>query len=241
MDSSVLVSSIKSLERSADSLAVWLTIFTTLVVIGLILEYRKDVLGLFRSFEWAKLWAVTGGIFVTVGVAGELFVEFRASNIEGQLRTANASLVSGLNKEAEDERLERTKLEAQIAPRRLTPAQRKAIAEAVKPFTGRSVSVASFAIDMEGAQVALQIIAALKDGGLNVQNDATLCVQFTGGIASGIFVRGTERDLVTALREILKLQGGLSDVEMSDAPVPCERFGRAALKVDIVVGVKPVK
>jgi len=60
----------------------WLTCFTALVVIGLILEYRKDVIELFRSFEWPKLGSVIGGILVTVGVAGELFVGFLASNIE---------------------------------------------------------------------------------------------------------------------------------------------------------------
>jgi hypothetical protein len=143
---------------------------------------------------------------------------------------------------AETERLERTKLEAQIAPRRLTPTQRKAIAEAVKPFAGRSVSVVSYTLDLEGAVLGKQIVDAFTDGGLHVQNDLTSDTPLSGGIAGGIFVNGTpsERDLVTALRGILATQGKLKSVATSDTTMPTGSFrARKPLDVEVFVGVKP--
>ena len=322
MDSLALASSIKSLERSADSLSGWLTFFTALVVIGLILEYWKDVTGIFRSFEWPKLRAVIGGILVTVGGAGELFIGFRASTVETKLRSANAETFASLNKEAgearktaadisakykdvdlaiaaanaradeatarvkgaeaqiasanaasrdavakvstaqariaeaearaaearsmaEQERLERVRLEAQIAPRRLTAPQVEEIARAVQRFSGRNVSVVSYSLDLEAAVLGQLIEAALKSGGLHVQANLASVMPF-GGFLVGIHVNGpaSQQDLVTALSVILRADGGL--VVALDAPtnagagIESGGTGGESPAVVITVGVKPL-
>lgn len=164
--------------------------------------------------------------------ANALATKLQLDVAQANERAAQATLL------AEREAIARLELERAIAPRRITPAQRRAIAEALKPFAGRSVSIASFASDIEGSIFAKALAGALSDGGLTVQDDVTLCVQLTGGVAAGVFVNGTERDLVVALREILKTQGGLQDVAPTDMTVPCSRFGRGSLAVDVVVGMK---
>jgi hypothetical protein len=86
-----------------------------------------------------------GGVLITLGVAGELAVQFVASRKETELRKANDATFAALNIEAaqarkdageaveraaqaelktEEERLARLRLEQEIAPRRITPKQR---------------------------------------------------------------------------------------------------------------------
>jgi hypothetical protein len=43
---------------------------------------------------------IAGGILITVGVAGELFVQFKASGKETELRKANDEIFASLNAEA---------------------------------------------------------------------------------------------------------------------------------------------
>jgi hypothetical protein len=79
----------KSLENGMDDLHVWLLWWTGLVVVGLVLEYGFEF-GKHRiapKFSRRLSWLYPlGGILVTLGVAGELYVEFRASSVETNLR-----------------------------------------------------------------------------------------------------------------------------------------------------------
>jgi hypothetical protein len=135
IDLSALQATAKALERSLDSLGFCLFVFTALVVVGLIAEYRHDVVDFWEEvrrpaamFPWPKFWAIAGGILVTGGVAGELIVGIRASRKESDLRTfshqiealltdkasKNEMEAAQLRKEAEDEAFARATLEAEF-------------------------------------------------------------------------------------------------------------------------------
>src|SRR6266568_3969617 len=113
--------SVESLEASVDKLRHWLTFWTLVVAVGLILEYRKQLWAIallsvkiirlkstpFDRCIWRRLCIISiGGILVTIGVMGELWIEFRASRVENDLRLANAKVIADLNKDAEAARKE---------------------------------------------------------------------------------------------------------------------------------------
>lgn len=105
MDLSTFTIASKSLERlesSSDCLSVWLFISTLLVVIGLVIEYRHDLMELLskRPLDKKLLQTIVGGVLITVGVAGELIVQTLASGVEARLRSANHLIEAGLIKSA---------------------------------------------------------------------------------------------------------------------------------------------
>ncbi len=82
---------------------------TLLVVIGLVLEYWGDIKEFFdhlrwpmAGFPWEKVAAMTGGILVTLGVAGEFICANRASHAESELRNTNHKIQTILTIEAAD-------------------------------------------------------------------------------------------------------------------------------------------
>jgi hypothetical protein len=95
MDLSALESSIKTLESSLDSWATWLFVATFLVVVGLILEYWYEIRDLLasRPFERKHSLTILGAILGTIGVAGELVIEYQASRVETALRRANGKVI----------------------------------------------------------------------------------------------------------------------------------------------------
>ncbi|MGC2851383.1 MAG: hypothetical protein WB556_15465, partial [Candidatus Acidiferrum sp.] len=170
---------IQTLERQIDVLAGWLGFWTALVVLGLMMEYGSDFakwkpknLQNPRSFMWIPIWGVMGGVLVVGGVAGELFIGFKASRLESLLRDDNHQNEAWLTKEAaqlrkaaEDERSARVKLQEQIQPREFTPAEEKRIVAACVPFAGHTVKLRSQPYDVEGAVFAsllAQVLAKTK-------------------------------------------------------------------------------
>jgi hypothetical protein len=111
MDLSALESAVRALEGSLDSVEWWLASATFLVVVGLILEYWHAVRELVENikarppFPWKKLQEIIGGILVTVGVAGELALQFHASTIETDIRSKTHQIEGLLNKKAGDAEL----------------------------------------------------------------------------------------------------------------------------------------
>jgi hypothetical protein len=100
-------------EAHLDRLEIWLVVWTSVVVVGLIVEYFEEVpkvkehfKGL-KKFDWTisegrpvlkygwfvhrrdviKLAAIIGAILVTLGVGGELYIDAISSRIEHDLRT----------------------------------------------------------------------------------------------------------------------------------------------------------
>lgn len=110
-----------ALERSIDLLGRWMIAFTAVVVIGLLIEWSQPTFSLFRVHD-------LGGLVVTIGVAGELFVEYIAHRKELTLRGANARIertdksllkaaderIAMLEKETADARRETAKLQLQL-------------------------------------------------------------------------------------------------------------------------------
>jgi hypothetical protein len=120
---------------------------------------------------------------------------------------------------AADAELETAKLYALTAPRRLTLVQQTDIADALRKFTGRTVVVASYGLDGEGAALGMQILDVLKRAGIHpIGNLASTIV--SGGFEFGIHIRGpeTEQDLVVSLGNALRSIGQL-DVFTNDAAV----------------------
>src|SRR5258708_25251971 len=103
MEPSALMSNINDLERSLDSLEGWLALMTSLVVLGLVLEYWHELpealASVKNTWSWKPILVIAGAILITTGVAGELAVQFRASSKETSLRKANDAVFADLNAE----------------------------------------------------------------------------------------------------------------------------------------------
>jgi len=229
MDTSALERNIKSLETSLDSFELWLSVMTLLVVAGLIVEYWHEIpeelekLREARKWLWKPVCVIFGAILITIGVAGELAVQFLASAKETQLRQANDAVFVGLNAEAakarkdvetaeariaearraaaeaqssaEAERLERMRLQAIVAPRSLSLDEQRQIAEVCRRFAGHRAIVSSYGLDGEGAAIGGQLIALLR---LALGNDNVLDSRassvVTGGFQFGIHLRGPDSE-----------------------------------------------
>lgn len=193
---------ITTLEGRIDSLEIWLAVMTAVVVIGLILEYIPEIREEFKSFRekrtWKPLLITAGAVLITVGVAGELLVQFRASHDESALRSANDQVFAALNtaaatarkeasevseraaqdekdeaalkKIAADEQLARMKLEAEIQPRTLSLQQQQQLADVAKGFVGHGVELFSYIGDAEGARFGGMIKAGLLKGKIIVSD-----------------------------------------------------------------------
>jgi hypothetical protein len=132
MDLPQLESAIRSLEKSLDSLSVWLTVWTALVVLGLGVELADDLRKVVkeRTIKWTKhLLVIGGGLLITIGVAGELFVQFKASKVETILRADSHQVEALLNKQAADANKEAEEVRNEAASALIQIAQAKKDAE----------------------------------------------------------------------------------------------------------------
>jgi len=210
-----------ALEKSLDSLEFWLAVATLLVVVGLVLEYWHDIKDLLktRPVKWKSVQQIVGAILVTVGVAGELGVQYKASTVETKLRSASHAVESILNASAESakstaagfqnqiaeaearaaearsmaaaEQLERAKLEAIVAPRSLSVEQQRLIRISLRRFSGHpAVTVSSYGLDGEGAVIGAQIISVIRAATGIAPVDRRANFISTGGFESGIQIRG---------------------------------------------------
>jgi hypothetical protein len=120
MDESALKASISSLEASRGSLDFWLNASSLVVVIGVVLEivfvireYKEDSQDWRRGFVHpperpSRRWLVMeliGVALVSLGVAGEFFIDVKAGTLETQIRKANNELILLLEQEANDAKI----------------------------------------------------------------------------------------------------------------------------------------
>jgi hypothetical protein len=166
-----MTDSIAALERAVDSLGWWLEFWTAIVVLGLLLETATPAWKALTNRQWVLLRRHVGAIMVALGVAGELFVQFRLSPVETALRTESDQLVAEArqrateaNEKAESERLARVKIEQQLAFRSLTPEQREAIKRVLNVDQPAEVVVA-FVATLDGELYARQFAATIEKGG----------------------------------------------------------------------------
>jgi hypothetical protein len=148
------------------------------------------------------------------------------------------------NKAAEDERIERLKLEAQIAPRRLSPELTKYLTDACQQFKGHTIIVRSYAMDVESAILAKQIVGALVASGMHVQ-DAVASFSNTGGIELGIHVTGDEH-MANQIGKILSSDGHLKVFigganRLDTQPGLHTGIRYNPTEVTIMVGPKPIQ
>jgi hypothetical protein len=131
------------------------------------------------------------------------------------------------------------KLEATIAPRRLSPSQLASIASRLRQFNGRILMLSSFGTDVDSAILAQQIASAAKSAGLGVASQI-------GGLVGGPLRTGVHVDLFTdsADTEFAEaVRSALDGLGLSVAP----KVGRASkggsklnpASVSVFVGPKP--
>ncbi|UVT19644.1 MAG: hypothetical protein H8K03_17915 [Nitrospira sp.] len=166
--------------------------------------------------------------------------EAQARKFESVIATANARAEEA-KQIAEQERLERVKLEAQVAPRRLDREQEKTIINSLSRFRGRSVAVVSYSLDVEGGVLAMQIISILRGAGILVE-DSVAGLLTTGSFWTGVILRGPaeEQDFVSALTTSLKIDGRLAvrnEAKEFVVPPGISKLGEKA--VFLLVGAKP--
>ena len=113
MDESALKALIASLDASKDALGIWLNVFSAMVAIGVIAEFAfvvrdyREQLHDWRSGEirppnrpsrFGFVMELAGVVLVSIGVAGEFWIDMKAGDLETQLRKANSDLVLFLEK-----------------------------------------------------------------------------------------------------------------------------------------------
>jgi hypothetical protein len=117
MGESALKAMIDSLESSRDSFESWLNLFSALVAIGVVLEivfvireYREQLHDWGRGFihppdRPSRMWFMIelfGVALVSIGVAGEFWVDVKVGALETQIRRANGDLISLVEGKAND-------------------------------------------------------------------------------------------------------------------------------------------
>lgn len=128
-------------------------------------------------------------------VAGKANEKAAQANEQAEDAEAGAAIAkqnaADANLKAESERLDRLKLEKQLAPRRLDGDQMTALSKAFAPLKGKLVRVASYSMDIESEIVAMQIKGSLETAGATVLNDISAEVP-TGNIEIGVIVAGSD-------------------------------------------------
>jgi hypothetical protein len=152
-------------------------IFALVLTIGVVVEYRyelkqlawlliKLILGKSTPFDRCVLKKLSlhsiGPILVVVGIAGELIFEGRTFMVEDRQAGDAAKAVAALYMNAEIEQLERVKIEASVARRKLSKEQQSMIADHLKRFAGMKVVLSYLAGDPEAQLFAEDIAGALR-------------------------------------------------------------------------------
>lgn len=170
-----------------------------------------------------------------------------AARANSEVAKANLSIAAAnaraaeANQKTEEERLARVALEAKLAPRRLTLEQRASLTSLFAKYPGRTVRVASYALDADAAILGLQLIDAAVAAGLNVA-DMRMSEGPLGSVAFGVLVDGTDTKLVGELLPALNLLG-LAASPGAPPPSAGQSLGgqQAAFSVKIFIGVKPIE
>jgi hypothetical protein len=202
------------------------------------------IAGFFALIAGAATWAVVRLQRIEIAESNEELERYKL-DAGKSISEANAR-ANEANQKAESERLERLRLEAVVAPRSLSLSQQNIIAEFLKPFSGKRVSVTTYSLDGEGASLATQIIASLNGATIEVDNNLA-SVMPMGGFALGVHVNGDDSGLVEAIRTALGGVGGLF-VAPPNTPAPlggasmqtAPADGSKPVAASILVGIKPV-
>src|ERR1700691_586565 len=203
------------------------------------------------SEDWAaKLYDLANWFLVAaliIGAASTVFVVWmgnvKEEDIGRDLATAQGQAAEAIKK-AESERLARIKLEAIIAPRRLSEEQAQRFSTELSPFSGQRIVLSSYAFDTDGIILAGQIGKAVLAAGIVIAADEIGAhIPAHAPIIEGVRVTGTDARLVSALKSAL----WASDiaVDRKEAPVGAELLEFTTEPKDVVatiyVGAKPIE
>jgi len=170
----------------------------------------------------------------------EMQAAWLATNLEAQTAQARKDTAEALERAADFDReaasLHRRNLslEQLVQPRQLTGEQAHDFTQALAAYSGRSVVLWSYGLDLEGSALAEQIRESLIGAHVVVVNNI-------GQLSSadrprvGLLVAGADKHLVGALHDNLHAIGGIDAaiVELASAEAA------EAVPAEIFVGVKP--
>lgn len=191
----------------------------------------------------AKTAGIAAGEKAGVAQAAADDAHVKLKQAEAQIADANARAAEA-NLKTEAERVERLKLEAQIAPRRISEADCRIIAAALAPLAGRKIAVASYAQDTEGTVLATQILFCLHAANIQVIDDR-LSVSALGGLNFGVLVSGDDGSMTWLIKESLERDGHVNVAPLG-TPLINDGFslahpGGLVPEVSIFVGAKPIQ
>jgi hypothetical protein len=166
--------------------------------------------------------------------SGEKIRELDVAVAEANVRAAEA------NKIAEQERLERVRIEERIAPRRLSAEQQNTLAHLFGQYPGATIRVSSYSLDLGSAFLGQQFIDIAARTNL-LFDDRRMSEGALGSIMFGISITGTDQDMVSKL--LVALSGFGLGVN-ADPPPPSAGIslgGQDALySAKVFIGVKPL-
>lgn len=223
-------------------------------MLGLDLDSWNNLLSLFLGIGALAAVAVGVSQYIVIQlqredarVANERLSANEAETARAHAESAQANeRAANLENETESLRSENLKLEATIAPRRITEDGCNRIVEALKPFSGRRVEVASYVMDAESAVLGVQILSCLQMAGV-IPVERLMSITPMGSITFGIVVNGPNRKLENALRGSLQqenlgvLAPGASFARGNAAIVVVPAQAQPAADAVISVGVKPIR
>jgi hypothetical protein len=202
-----------------------LLVATAVLVLGLIGEWPD-------SENWkTRIWYKLAKVAVIVGVIGELFGDAGIFETSARLQTLEGIAVADLNTHAEELRSANLKLEAEIAPRRLSADDIAALKVSVRPFANREVSIWSYGIDLEARILAREILSALGDAQVPTIDRIGNMISSTEP-RIGVIVSGPDDQLIETLLKALKPVSAVRGPYTSDNDSP--------VHAEIFVGTKPV-
>jgi len=188
---------------------------------------------------WSWLWTtIEHAAFV--GLILALAIEFAALKLaephKKAIEDAKDLKIAELNNET-------AKLRAALAPREISASQCEGVVNALSAFAGRKAAVATYASDAEGSNLGAQIIICLLAAQMDVSRGLASIMPL-GGFGSGIFVSGSDSELVQAIKAALTEKAGLAVSEGTGLFAGNLTSGGAdtanAKAALVVVGVKPV-
>lgn len=232
-------------------------VFAWLIVVGLAVELA-DILHDSHSLSEA-MRRMAGSFLIMIGVGGEIIfagrsgksaealrhlTEIELSEADAKAREADARAKEAA-RDLEVERFLRLRLEAQVAPRRLTPEQQDALTAALGVLSGRRVRVKSYSLDVEAAVLAKMIIECFKQAGWSV-DDNTLSQGALGVVITGVLVEGSmgayQDGVANTVLSALRAAAGL-DAVFGSVPQPAGVFqpdDGTMVHAIVFVGVKPI-
>jgi hypothetical protein len=216
------------LEHAAEACERLTVVSGVVVGVGLVVEVVLAFVHPSYDSALETISSVIADVLVALGVGGEVFFSARGFKCQGEMqRRSNTKLSDAIraageaNQKAEEARLARVKLEAQLLPRSLTKDQY----EALLTLKGLDASiVVTSALDVESSRFAAQIAATLMDAGIDVK----VFPPRVGIVWSGIYIvlpkpvaDYTRQPLVLAFQkaEISVGCGDRSQHPMNDVPL----------------------